>query len=105
MSDNTSDKPTTVSLHIDPKQFLNLSRVVHDMQLFDGDDKRLVWSLYAAFCQVTQLGSAAARVLTLIAKRLYPEFDGRNVRWEEWGWSLPDGQEIRYDTDLPKEGT
>jgi hypothetical protein len=30
-----------------------------------------------------------------IESRLYPEYDGKTVTFEEWGWKTPGG-EIRY---------
>lgn len=62
------------------------------------EDKLLLWCLMKAGMWRMPIGSIQDMLLQELADRLYPEFDGINVIWTEYGWSTSEG-EIRYVED------
>lgn len=64
------------------------------------DNKRLLWTakILGIEDEMT-IFSPLETVWGEIEKRLYPEYDGETITWEEWGWMTPEG-EIRYTNNL-----
>lgn len=45
--------------------------------------------------QNQKLGTRDEAIFCEIAERLFPEYDGEKVTWEQYGWNTPDGS-IEY---------
>lgn len=69
-------------------------------KLKEAENKKLLWLAMSttAWKSVDVMG-VEAEIFSEIENRLYPEYDGETVTFEEWGWKTPVG-EIRY---LPNE--
>lgn len=39
-------------------------------------------------------------ILSTVEDRLFPEYDGDNVTWENWGWKFKNGMELVYHPEL-----
>ena len=60
------------------------------------DNKELAFCLLKSDCyNQLPMNSPESLLIDEIVDRLYPEFDGETVTFEEWGWNTPEG-EIRY---------
>lgn len=59
----------------------------------DCDDRKLLWLLLSTpqFHDWPMTGPISA-IRDAIENRLYPEYDGDNVTFEEWGWNTPEGK-------------
>ncbi len=80
------------------------AQLMHDIKVHasisEADNRKLLWlAIQLPFWNTAAFGTDAA-ILSEIENRLYPEYDGENVKLQEWGWSTPDG-DIAY---LPKKG-
>lgn len=63
------------------------------------DNKQLLWSLKKMGIEENiEVFGALDMIWGELEERLYPEFDGDKITWEEWGWNTPEG-EIKYLTD------
>jgi hypothetical protein len=61
------------------------------------DDKRLLWELIQ--CGVFDGLNPLTREDFLrdeLETRMFPEYDGENVTFEEWGWHVQGGNDIVY---------
>lgn len=74
-----------------------LIRAIETMsKLKEADNKKLLWlAMNTSVWKSVDLMSTEGDILTEIENRLYPEYDGETVKFEEWGWSTPTG-DIRY---------
>lgn len=65
-------------------------------KLKEADNRKLLWLAMntEAWKSVGVMG-VEADIFAEIESRLYPEYDGETVTFEDWGWRTPDG-EIRY---------
>ena len=79
------------------KQFQTLITMVErSKKLENMDNKKLLWiAKKLGICDEIEVFSPLDDVWAEIENRLYPEYDGIEITWEEWGWKTPDG-EIRY---------
>ncbi len=83
---------------MDAKEFLD--HIFEECRIHEGvakcDDRKLLWLLLTTpqFKDWPMTGPVSA-IRDEIENRLYPEYDGDKVSFQEWGWSTPDG-EVRY---------
>lgn len=65
-------------------------------KLKEADNRKLLWLAMSteAWKSVGVMG-VEADIFAEIESRLYPEYDGDTVTFQEWGWRTPDG-DIRY---------
>ena len=71
--------------------------------LKEADNRKLLWlAMQTEPWRDCDPLSTTADILAELESRLYPEYDGENVRVTEWGWQTPDG-EVRYLPDTPKD--
>ena len=62
------------------------------------DDRELLWCLKAHKVWESDddgVFDMKSDLVDALETRLYPEYDGDKVTWEEWGWKTENG-EIRY---------
>lgn len=65
-------------------------------KLKEADNRKLLWLAMntKAWKEADVLG-VEAEIYAEIENRLYPEYDGETVTFEEWGWRTPNG-DVRY---------
>lgn len=62
----------------------------------EADNRKLLWlAMTSRIWKQVPMGGAVGAIFTEIENRLYPEYDGEKVTFEEWGWRTPEG-DIRY---------
>lgn len=72
----------------------NFSAYVADLIRRD-QNRKLLWLAKQLKGWQTDLFTLDGDILNEIENRLYPEYDGATVTFENWGWNTPEG-EIRY---------
>jgi len=73
-----------------------LREIELNAKLKEADNKKLLWlAMNTAPWKSLDVMGVEAEIFGEIENRLYPEYDGETVTFEEWGWKTPDG-EIRY---------
>lgn len=75
-------------------------------KLKESDNRKLLWlGMNTKAWKALDVGGVEAEIFGEIENRLYPEYDGETVTFEEWGWRTPTG-DIRYlpnDQAMPQE--
>lgn len=69
------------------------------VKIVNMDNRELLHRLIAirqAHCR--NLNTQEDEIWAEMESRLYPEYDGVNVQWEEWGWKIKDKKDIIYPT-------
>lgn len=65
-------------------------------KLKETDNRKLLWlGMNTKAWKSLDVGGVEAEIFGEIENRLYPEYNGETVTFEEWGWNTPEG-EIRY---------
>jgi len=65
-------------------------------KLKESDNRKLLWlAMNTKPWKSLDVVGIESEIFSEIENRLYPEYDGETVKFEEWGWKTPDG-EIRY---------
>ncbi len=73
------------------------------------DDRKLLWLLKTTIFLPLDIEAFSCQdaLVGILDDRLYPEYDGKNVLFEDWGWSTPDGPLIydqkEWDRQKPRE--
>lgn len=71
--------------------------------LEEADNRKLLWlAMQTELWRDCDPLSTTSDILAELESRLYPEYDGENVRVTEWGWQTPEG-EIRYIPDTTRD--
>ena len=72
-------------------------------KLKECDNRKLLWlAKNTKAWKEADLFGVEAGIYAEIENRLYPEYDGENVTFQNWGWLTKEG-EIRYLPDVLKE--
>jgi hypothetical protein len=73
-----------------------LREIELNAKLKEADNKKLLWlAMNTAPWKSLDVMGVEAEIFGEIENRLYPEYDGETVTFEEWGWRTPTG-DIRY---------
>lgn len=65
-------------------------------KLKKANNRKLLWlAMNTKPWKEQNLGSIEGEIFGEIENRLYPEYDGETVTFQEWGWRTPDG-DVRY---------
>lgn len=73
-----------------------LQEIELNAKLKEADNKKLLWlAMNTAPWKSLDVMGVEPEIFGEIENRLYPEYDGETVTFEEWGWRTPTG-DIRY---------
>ena len=73
-----------------------LGEIELNSKLKEADNRKLLWlAMNTRPWKERDMIGVETEILNEVENRLYPEYDGETVTFEEWGWKTPDG-EIRY---------
>lgn len=65
-------------------------------KLKEADNRKLLWlAMNTPMWKHLDMIGVVSAIFTEVENRLYPEYDGETVTFEEWGWRTPTG-DIRY---------
>ena len=65
-------------------------------KLKEADNRKLLWlAKNTKAWKDADMFGVEAEIYAEIENRLYPEYDGETVTFEEWGWRTPEG-DVRY---------
>ena len=65
-------------------------------KLREADNKKLLWLVMGTEAwKNSPVFGIEGDIFSELENRLYPEYDGDLVTWQEWGWKTPEG-DIRY---------
>ena len=73
-----------------------LGEIELNAKLKESDNRKLLWlAMNTMLWKERDMIGVETEILNEVENRLYPEYDGETVTFEEWGWRTPDG-DVRY---------
>lgn len=73
-----------------------LGEIELNTKLKEADNRKVLWlAMNTRLWKERDMIGLETEILNEVENRLYPEYDGETVTFEDWGWKTPDG-EIRY---------